>query len=442
MLMTSDEFEAFLADPHLSELLERQKTGNEALDVIRTLEVQHSRFLGWMFDSREGHGQGEEILRDLLMHAALKAKSASAHTKLIGPTKAFFDQNSPTKLHSMSLSSALVLPEFSLTERSRLDLLVLDPQNKFVVIIENKAAAKIRAQQLEQYREDWKVSALKAQLGAGWGLVLIALDLKDEFSAQGSAGGWLLLGYDWLTRAAARADMPVERGNASASLVAAYCKRQLDDAETDADRRSNQLTAELVLAHPEVMAALKPLRPGTAAAEWLKQPVSAKNDLALFVLQHRGAVAQLKEMDFYEALEHKVQQAIPELTWSHTWANPTLLFVQPPGWESFEVRTPNSGSGSDWALEMRVHQMPDASLQLRVWWYAARAGKHGAALTDILKTVFKDQAYKPSLKDGKEQYDRIELGKGLSPERLIGLLNVWQRRLAEAVAQAPLEALA
>ena len=70
--MTSEEFETFLSDPLLSELLERQKTGNEALDVIRTLEVQHSRFLGWMFDCREGHGQGEEMFRDLLLHAALK----------------------------------------------------------------------------------------------------------------------------------------------------------------------------------------------------------------------------------------------------------------------------------------------------------------------------------------------------------------------------------
>ena len=186
------------------------------------------------------------------------------------PTKAFFEENPAAKLHAMSLSAALVLPEYTLTERSRLDLLVLDPQNKFVVIIENKAAAKLRKNQLQQYREDWKVSALKSQLGAGWALVLVALDLKDELSTQGSMDGWLLLGYDWLSRAATRADMQVERGNASASLVAAYCNRQLDDAEAAADKRSSLVTAELILAHPTVIAALKPFKPETTATEWLR----------------------------------------------------------------------------------------------------------------------------------------------------------------------------
>jgi hypothetical protein len=35
--MNLEQFESFIADPLLSELLERQKTGNDALDVVRTL---------------------------------------------------------------------------------------------------------------------------------------------------------------------------------------------------------------------------------------------------------------------------------------------------------------------------------------------------------------------------------------------------------------------
>lgn len=433
--MTSDEFERFLGDPNLSELLERQKTGNEALDVIRTLEVQHSRFLGWMFDSREGHGQGEEILRDLLLHAALKSKTENVQARLEGETKAFFQQNSPIRLHAMSLSSAFVLTEFSLTKRSRLDLLVLDPQNKFVVIIENKAASKIRAGQLKQYREDWQVSRLNAQLGSGWSLVLLALDLKDELSAQGSVDDWLLLGYDWLTRAAARADMQVERGNASASLVAAYCKRQLDDAETAADRRSNQVSADLFLEHPKVMKALRPLlQKSTSTAEWLRRPDSVSNALALFALQHRGAVAQLMDMDLFDALEHKVQKEIPELTSDLTVPGYSLLFVRPPGWERFEVQVPNDYS--NWALELRIEQKNDL-YKLNVWWYAARAGKFGEALTAILIRVFEDVPHSGPLKDGDELYDRFNLGKGLGLDRVVGLLNVWQRRLADAIAESP-----
>lgn len=165
--MTPQDFENFLTDPHLSELLELQRTGNEALDVIRTLEVQHSRFLAWMFDSRKGHGQGGEILRDLLIHAALKAKPVEGQTRLTGESKHFFDKNPPAKLHAMSLSSAFVLPEFKLTERSRPDLVVLDPQNKFIVVIENKATAAIRKNQLEQYREDLQVGHSSTTLKPG-----------------------------------------------------------------------------------------------------------------------------------------------------------------------------------------------------------------------------------------------------------------------------------
>lgn len=158
--------------------------------------------------------------------------------------------------------------------------------------------------------------------------------------------------------------MQVERGNASASLVAAYCKRQLDGAETTADRRSNLVTAELVMAHPQVMKALKPLKPALAMAEWLKQPESVSNDLALFALQNRGAVSQLMDMDVYEALEQKVHKEIPELTSGRTWPGYSLLFVRPPGWERFEVAKA-SDAGSDWALELRVHQTPDGLFCLR-----------------------------------------------------------------------------
>ena len=147
-------------------------------------------------------------------------------------------------------------------------------------------------------------------------------------------------------------------------------------------------------------------------------------------------------MRFFEALEQKVLQAIPELTLAHTWANDTLLFVQPRGWEAFEAKTPDESSGSDWAFEFHVYRLPDESLRLRAFWYDDRARKHASVLKSVLKREFTGVDCKESLGGSKERYDRFELGVGLNVERLISLLNVWQRRLAEAVAQAPLEAIA
>lgn len=74
-----DSLEELLADPRLVELCELQRTGDEVLDVISLSENQHSDILAWLLDAREGHGQGDEILRDLLISAS-KLVSCPANT--------------------------------------------------------------------------------------------------------------------------------------------------------------------------------------------------------------------------------------------------------------------------------------------------------------------------------------------------------------------------
>lgn len=54
-------------------LCELQRTGDEVLDVISLSENQHSDILAWFLDAKEGHGQGGEILRDLLISASARA---------------------------------------------------------------------------------------------------------------------------------------------------------------------------------------------------------------------------------------------------------------------------------------------------------------------------------------------------------------------------------
>lgn len=73
MAMTDLEraLEGLMGDPRLVELCELQRTGDEVLDVISLSENQHSDILAWMLDAKEGHGQGDEILRDLLISASV-----------------------------------------------------------------------------------------------------------------------------------------------------------------------------------------------------------------------------------------------------------------------------------------------------------------------------------------------------------------------------------
>lgn len=79
-----------MADHRLVELCELQRIGDEVLDVISLTENQHSDILAWMLDAREGHGQGDEILRDLLVSASTRAANGDSGLDGRGLTARFF----------------------------------------------------------------------------------------------------------------------------------------------------------------------------------------------------------------------------------------------------------------------------------------------------------------------------------------------------------------
>lgn len=78
--MTADieeALEAFFIDPRVVELCELLRVSDDLLDVINLSENQHSNMLAWLLDPREGHGQGDQILRDLLIAATTHARSTA-----------------------------------------------------------------------------------------------------------------------------------------------------------------------------------------------------------------------------------------------------------------------------------------------------------------------------------------------------------------------------
>lgn len=98
---SSDEaLEKLTADARLMELCELQRTGDEFLDVTSLNENQHSDILAWLLDAKEGHGQEDEILRDLLIFAS--ARAAKAGTGLDGrfSTAKFSAEWPPSRIRS------------------------------------------------------------------------------------------------------------------------------------------------------------------------------------------------------------------------------------------------------------------------------------------------------------------------------------------------------
>jgi hypothetical protein len=141
-----------MADPRLVALCELQKTGDEILDVISLTENQHSDILAWLLDSREGHGQGDEILRDFLISASAIAARGESGLDGRGTTAKFFAEWPPSRLRTYSFGSAFVARELGIAAKERVDLFVIDEQNKFILIIENKAGAAHGEDQLGRYR--------------------------------------------------------------------------------------------------------------------------------------------------------------------------------------------------------------------------------------------------------------------------------------------------
>jgi len=439
--MAMTEFEELLIDPDLRELIELQRTGTEALDVIKSLEIQHSRFLAWMFDSREGHGQGEEIFRDLLLHASVRSRQGNAASSLKGSTRRFFDLHPPARIHSMSLGSAFVVRELKVSDHSQLDLFIVDDQNRFVLVIENKVGAKVHDPQLFQYRSE--LHSLVSRSTQDWEVALICLDKNHEPDEKepGSRdeGNWLLLDYSWLAQTAKRAEMQVQRGNASAALVAAYCNRQLEDWESPSQRRSQELAARLYMAHRDEVAKLVAIRPKIAALAWILG--SSSRERELFALQHRGAVDQLRGVNAFSALEILVQKAIPSLPRRSTWADATSLDICPNSWETIERR---DDEGESWkALQFRIvfSTGEPNHFTLRIVWFHENAMLNADSLALMLTEAFSDTAvvWRGNYKAGVEYLDSFEVASGLTSSRLIALVKVWNVRLSTALADAPFD---
>src|SRR3989337_985599 len=72
------------SDPHLNELVEINKSSGDLLDLLSPRENQHSDILAWCFNSREGHDQGDTVLKDFLVAIFNASKNYEPGDRLEG----------------------------------------------------------------------------------------------------------------------------------------------------------------------------------------------------------------------------------------------------------------------------------------------------------------------------------------------------------------------
>ena len=233
--MESEDLYAFLSDPELVELIEQAKITDDMLDVITLSENQHSDMLAWCLTPSEGHGQGDAVIKDFLVAAYQKS------THAIYDNKKFFSTWTPGRIRVSSFGSAFITREFSvkIPERDvdgkrggRLDLFMVDPQNKLLIAIENKVGAKLTKVQLEDYQKAVASEIACRPLFKDYAFAYIVLDRELDWYSEEQLGElgkrWTLLDYSWLEASARRARLQVARNNQAAQLLVAYCQKQTD----------------------------------------------------------------------------------------------------------------------------------------------------------------------------------------------------------------------
>lgn len=134
-LSQNEVLDRFLANnPELEELSAKLQVFN----VFRTLkveqaEIRHSNVLAWLLDPSESHGLSDIVLRRILSNILLES-----NTNIKGISAA--------QVELMRFDSIEVRREWK-----NIDIVIVDRDNKFVVLIENKIYSKESKGQLAKY---------------------------------------------------------------------------------------------------------------------------------------------------------------------------------------------------------------------------------------------------------------------------------------------------
>ena len=179
--------ERWLAD----ESFQRYNQTRHWLDYQTFQEANFSNFLAWVLNPREGHGLGDYFIKRLLIAASSCTHAQERMNKWIKED----EWKSLAELETMSLSHSYVAREVSINNKeARIDLILIDPHNELLVLIERKDGSKVSSKQLDKYSK-W-VSEKYQEYSQLW-LVLDSCDKEHEHIND----NWIQLNDDWLISA-------------------------------------------------------------------------------------------------------------------------------------------------------------------------------------------------------------------------------------------------
>ncbi|MBF6992526.1 PD-(D/E)XK nuclease family protein [Cupriavidus sp. IK-TO18] len=382
------ELNKFCSDPTLVELLELAKSTDDLLDLLTPRENQHSDLMEWCFNAREGHGQGDAILKDFLLALYRSSSEHEAGDRLSGRglSRDFVRAWPPTRVMASSFATAFCYREYALPKAPdeknarRLDMLVIDPDNEFILVIENKAGARFGAGQLEGYLEGMQKTLLGKRAFSNFHVAFVAMDrdaaVGDDAAGNGTGidGRWIRLNYEWLRPAAQRAEVAVQRGNQSAALLLSYCRRQTG-WESESMQAMTRLAQDLAIRFPQVAKVFDRIskefsHPDSWVPSMMK-PDDIDGQLVKFYRQYESAIDLMLQLTPLQLLRASLTESVPDLEndedayeYGRVWASYRLPLDHPPAqvdyrWPLYlQYRYLNPGSDSAAKFRVRLLWRP------------------------------------------------------------------------------------
>lgn len=398
--MTRDELDEFMCDPELAQAMEQARITDDIFDVISLRENQHSDMLAWCLNPNEGHGQGDAIIKDFLIAAYEESYGAA-----FGNRK-FFEEWRPSRIRTTSFGAAFLSRELGIEvdangKRGRLDLFLLDPINKIVVTVENKAGRKLSAKQLEDY---WKavskqLAARPAFKGYNFAYIVIDRELEDDVERADQGNKWIVLDYRWLETSATRARLQVDRSNLAAQLMMSYCQRQTD-WQADGEQRLVNLAANLANKHEPVITRMREIR-NTKIAAWTPSMMEAHDAALLFFLhQHKHACAALLAGSGVAALAAEVRKIRPDLAADYLHVRRAWLAIASP---ELDDMVDSEAEEPEWPIYVLIRRETSdeserTTFRVRLIWVTAAFAAHVdiEAVRSSLEEAFPELAKRKS----------------------------------------------
>lgn len=391
--LDSAQVDRFFADTRLGELVERTSSASslsEMINMIGMLELQHTRMLAWCLSPHSGHGQNDAILKDLLVAAYAAADKAT------GLTKKFFKRWTPARIRTCGFGAAFLQCELHIKgleniqlqvgrrmvkHNGRLDLLIIDPQNRLLIVIENKYGAALGKDQLARYLKLVAGQILADPEYKGFECAFIVMDmynLHERADEEGTAAKpedeWAFIDYSWLAAAADRARIHADNRSEGARLLMGYCEAQTQ-WQTRTDEKLSELASAIAGDHEAVVRRMRDLqtRPFTDWPSSAAEP--ADRQLLYFVMQQKLVAQKLLPMLGIAQVRSRLLRLRGDLTEEHLWGGQTWLHVVSPAMSKWAT------SDDDW-WPLHVHVFrhradseedgAESIFYIRVQWNAAR----------------------------------------------------------------------